>query len=86
MIVLGADMHKGSHTVAAVAAVTGEVLGEKTVRVGEQGFVAARRGARSRGKSDAIDALAIARAQAAAQRPDVEEMVGLDRPDGGCAN
>lgn len=109
MIVLGADMHKGSHTVAVVTAVTGEVLGEKTVRVGEQGFVAAldwarsldgervwaledcrhvsgsferfllvsgervirvatklmadaRRVARSRGKSDAIDALAIARA------------------------
>src|SRR3954451_5374783 len=109
MIVLGADMHKGSHTIAAVAAVTGEVLGEKTVAVSERGFVAlldwarslgeqrvwaledcrhvsgslerfllrtgervirvatklmadARRGVRSRGKSDAIDALAVARA------------------------
>jgi transposase len=109
MIVLGADMHKGSHTVAAVAAVTGEVLGDRTVQVGERGFVAvldwarsldservwaledcrhvsgsferfllvsgervirvatklmadARRAARSRGKSDAIDALAVARA------------------------
>src|SRR3954447_18605973 len=109
MIVLGADMHKGSHTIAAVAAATGEVLGEKTVAVSERGFVAlldwarslgeqrvwaledcrhvsgalerfllrsgervirvatklmadARRGARSRGKSDAIDALAVARA------------------------
>src|SRR4051795_1571027 len=109
MIVLGADMHKGSHTVAAVAAATGEVLGERTVAVSERGFVAlldwarsvgeqrvwaledcrhvsgslerfllrsgervirvatklmadARRGARSRGKSDAIDALAVARA------------------------
>jgi len=109
MIVLGADMHKGSHTVAAVAAATGEVLGEKTVAVSERGFVAvldwvhslgeervwaledcrhvsgslerfllvsgervirvatklmadARRAARSRGKSDAIDALAVARA------------------------
>jgi transposase len=109
MIVLGADMHKGSHTVAAVAAGTGEVLGDKTVAVGERGFVAvldwarslgeervwaledcrhvsgslerfllvsgervirvatklmadARRAARSRGKSDAIDALAVARA------------------------
>jgi len=109
MIVLGADMHKGSHTVAAVAAGTGEVLGEKTVAVSERGFVAvldwarslgeervwaledcrhvsgslerfllvsgervirvatklmadARRAARSRGKSDAIDALAVARA------------------------
>src|SRR4051794_32559734 len=109
MIVLGADMHKGSHTIAAVAAATGEVLGEKTVAVSERGFVAlldwarsvgeqrvwaledcrhvsgsferfllvsgervvrvatklmadTRRGARSRGKSDAIDALAVARA------------------------
>src|SRR3954447_9102240 len=109
MIVLGADMHKGSHTIAAVAAATGEVLGEKTVAVSERGFVAlldwarslgeqrvwaledcrhvsgslerfllrsgervirvatklmadARRGVRSRGKSDAIDALAVARA------------------------
>src|SRR4051795_10020769 len=109
MIVLGADMHKGSHTVAAVAAATGEVLGEKTVAVSERGFVAvldwarslsgqrvwaledcrhvsgsferfllvsgervirvatrlmadARRGGRGRGKSDLIDAIAVARA------------------------
>jgi transposase len=109
MIVLGADMHKGSHTIAGVAAATGEVLGDKTSQVGERGFVAlldwarsldgervwaledcrhvsgsferfllvsgervvrvatklmadARRSARSRGKSDAIDALAVARA------------------------
>jgi hypothetical protein len=40
MIVLGADMHKGSHTIAAVAATTGELLGDKTVDVGERGFVA----------------------------------------------
>ena len=32
MIVLGADTHKRSHTIAAVAAATGELLGEKTVR------------------------------------------------------
>src|SRR3954464_10048971 len=109
MIVLGADMHKGSHTIAAVAAATGEVLGEKTVAVSERGFVAllvwarsvgeqrvwaledcrhvsgslerfllrsgervirvatklmadARRRARGRGKSDRIDAIAVARA------------------------
>jgi hypothetical protein len=30
MIVLGADMHKGSHTIAAVAATIGELLGDKT--------------------------------------------------------
>jgi transposase len=38
MIVLGADTHKRSHTIAAVSAATGEVLGEKTVAVGAGGF------------------------------------------------
>ena len=38
MIVLGADTHKRSHTIAAVAAATGGVLGEKTVQVGARGF------------------------------------------------
>ena len=38
MIVLGADTHKRSHTVAAVAAPTGELLGEQTVAVGQRGF------------------------------------------------
>jgi transposase len=38
MIVLGADTHKRSHTVAAVAAPTGELLGEHTVAVGRRGF------------------------------------------------
>jgi transposase len=38
MIVLGADTHKRSHTVAAVAAATGELLGEQTVQVGRRGF------------------------------------------------
>ena len=38
MIVLGADTHKRSHTVAAVAAGTGELLGEQTVAVGRRGF------------------------------------------------
>ncbi|MDX6687842.1 MAG: hypothetical protein QOF86_3970 [Baekduia sp.] len=31
MIVLGADTHKSSHTIAAVDAGTGQVLGEKTM-------------------------------------------------------
>jgi len=109
MIVLGADMHKQTHTVAAIAAATGELLDDKTVRVGDDGFLAlldwarslgeqrvwaledcrhvsgsferflmisgervvrvatklmseARRGGRERGKSDRIDALAVARA------------------------
>ena len=38
MIVLGADTHKRSHTIAAVAAVSGELLGEQTVAVGRHGF------------------------------------------------
>src|SRR3954454_21705377 len=38
MIVLGADTHKRSHTIAAVAAATGELLGEETVAVGRDGF------------------------------------------------
>jgi transposase len=107
--VLGADTHKRSHTVAAVSAATGELMGEQTVQVGVKGFAAlvvwarelgtervwaledcrhvsgsferfliergervarvptklmadSRRGARGRGKSDRIDALAVARA------------------------
>jgi hypothetical protein len=32
MIVLGADTHKRSHTIAAIAAATGELRGEQTVR------------------------------------------------------
>src|SRR3954451_14240718 len=46
MIVLGADTHKRSHTVAAVAAATGELLGEQTVPVGLRGFGALLRSAR----------------------------------------
>src|SRR3954471_21298014 len=46
MIVLGADPHKRSHTVAAVAAATGELLGEQTVAVGRRGFGVLLRGAR----------------------------------------
>jgi transposase len=38
MIVLGADVHKSSHTIAAIAAVTGEVLDDKTAAVGAGGF------------------------------------------------
>ena len=38
MIVLGADTHKRSHTIAAVAAATGELKGEQTVPVGAKGF------------------------------------------------
>jgi hypothetical protein len=38
MIVLGADTHKRSHTIAAVSAATGELVGEQTVLVGAKGF------------------------------------------------
>src|SRR3954451_24509555 len=41
MIVVGADMHKRSHTLAAVGAATGELLGDTTVAVGDRGFAAA---------------------------------------------
>jgi transposase len=109
MIVLGADAHKRSHTISAVSATTGELVGEQTVQVGARGFAAllswarglggervwaiedcrhvsgsferfligrgervlrvttklmaaSRRNARDRGKSDSIDAVAVARA------------------------
>src|SRR5215207_1337345 len=109
MIVLGADTHKRSHTIAAIAVPTGGLLGEQTIQVGRRGFgallqwarrldrerlwaledcrhvsgsverfliergervlrvhstlmSASRRAARGRGKSDSIDALAVARA------------------------
>jgi transposase len=109
MIVLGADTHKRSHTIAAVSATSGELLGEQTVQSGVKGAAellrwarglgeervwaiedcrhvsgalerfliergervlrvqatlmsASRRQARGRGKSDSIDALAVARA------------------------
>src|SRR3954449_2856310 len=127
MIVLGADMHKSSHTVAAVAATSGELLGDKLVKVGDRGFAAAldwarsldaervwaledcrhvsgaferfllvrgervvrvatrlmageRRGGRERGKSDLIDALAVARAalREGVGRLPVAELAGVE--------
>jgi transposase len=109
MIVLGADTHKRSHTVAAVDAATGRVAADRTVRAKRRSFddllqwaraldgqrvwaiedcrhvsgalerfllargervvrvaprlmAGARKSARERGKSDPIDAVAIARA------------------------
>jgi transposase len=49
MIVLGADMHKSSHTIAAVAAASGELLGDRTIAVGDRGFAAALDWARGLG-------------------------------------
>ena len=40
MIVLGADTHKSSHTIAGVDTATGQVLGDRTVAVGARGFAA----------------------------------------------
>jgi transposase len=37
MMVLGADTHKRSHTIAAVSATSGELLGEQTVLSGAKG-------------------------------------------------
>jgi hypothetical protein len=77
MIVLGAGMHKSSHTIAAVDAATGQVLGEKTIAVGARGFGALVVWARGltgerawaledcrhvSGGLERIDALAVARA------------------------
>lgn len=31
-------MHKSSHTLAAVAAITGELVGDKTAQIGTRGF------------------------------------------------
>src|SRR3954470_19025385 len=127
MIVLGADMHKSSHTIAAVSASSGELLGDKTIQVGDRGFVAAldwaralgaervwaledcrhvsgsferflvvsgervvrvatrlmageRRGGRDRGKSDRIDAIAVARAalREGVDRLPVAELAGVE--------
>jgi transposase len=127
MIVLGADMHKSSHTIAAVAAVSGELVGEKTVAVGAGGLAAAlgwaravsrervwaledcrhvsgalerfliargervvrvstrlmagaRRAGRERGKSDLIDAIAVARAalREGVERLPVAELAGVE--------
>jgi hypothetical protein len=49
MIVLGADMHKSSHTITGVAAATGEMLGDKTSSVGARGFDQVLRWARALG-------------------------------------
>lgn len=127
MILLGADMHKGTHTVAAVKAPTSEVLGDRTVKVGKAGFAALldwartlgderawaledcrqvsgsferfllvngervvrvptrlmageRRGGRERGKSDRIDATAVARValREGLQNLPVAELAGIE--------
>ena len=49
MIVLGADMHESSHAITAVAAATGEMLGDKTSSVGARGFERVLRWARAVG-------------------------------------
>jgi transposase len=49
MIVLGADTHKRSHTIAALSAATGELLGEQTVQVGAKRFASLLTWARTLG-------------------------------------
>jgi transposase len=49
MMVLGADTYKRSHTIAAVSARTGELLGEQTVQSGAKGSAALLRWAREVG-------------------------------------
>jgi transposase len=49
MIVLGADMHKSSHTLAAIAAATG-VLDDRTAAVGARRFDQVLRWARGLGR------------------------------------
>jgi transposase len=127
MIVLGADTHKSSHTIAAVGAGTAELLSDVTVGVGERGFDQAlawarglgservwaledcrhvsgslerfllvhgervvrvatrlmageRRSGRERGKSDRIDALAVARAalREGVDRLPVAQLAGVE--------
>src|SRR3954451_10414106 len=43
MIVIGADTHKSSHTLAAIDAATGRVLSTRTVRADRDGMLAAWR-------------------------------------------
>jgi transposase len=49
MIVLGADTHKSSHTIAAVEIATGQLVRDKTVVVGARGFAVLLRWARALG-------------------------------------
>src|SRR3954453_6692576 len=49
MIVIGADTHKRSHTVAAVEAASGRVLGERTVSARQRSFDVLLSWARSHG-------------------------------------
>jgi Transposase/Transposase DDE domain len=130
MIVLGADTHKSSHTIAAVKGATGEVLSDKTIQVGARGFAAlliwargldgervwaledcrhvsgalerfliargervvrvstrlmagTRRSSRARGKSDQIDAIAVARAVCNEKQIVIAAEVNVDSPDFG---
>jgi hypothetical protein len=47
MIVIGADIHKSSHALAAVNATTGVIVGELEVKARESGHLGALRCARS---------------------------------------
>jgi transposase len=57
MIVIGADTHKRSHTFAAVQALTGRVVGTRTVRADLEGMLEAWRWARSLDSAERVWAL-----------------------------
>lgn len=50
MIVIGADVHKGTHALAAVDAATRQLLGEREIPAKEQGHLEALRWARALGE------------------------------------
>jgi transposase len=50
MIVIGADVHKSTHALAAVDAATGQLLGEREIPAKEQGHLEALRWARALGE------------------------------------
>jgi hypothetical protein len=82
MIVLGADTHKRSHTITAVAAATGELLGEQTVPVGRRGFGALLQWARA---LDGERAWAL-EGESSRRRPHPRQGLGHKSPPaGGCS-
>jgi transposase len=50
MIVIGADVHKSTHALAAVDAATGQLLGEREIAAREQGHLEALRWAHGLGE------------------------------------
>lgn len=57
MIVIGADVHKSTHSLAAVDAATGRLRGEREIASREQGHLGALRWARNLGDEDVVWAI-----------------------------